>query len=153
MICIPNYRNICSDKHVYIKLAHLAQLFHAVYNNLEEKTVNTDFRESKTTTNFSNEPTYKTAIALNSNTPFTEIAELSEKVKSMMVFSENDAPGGQQGKARICKVCGKEGRMTVIVNHIEANHITGIVLPCNICGKTLQTRNALSVHKLRVHKQ
>ena len=33
----------------------------------EEKTVNSDFWESKPTTNLSNEPTYETAIALNYN--------------------------------------------------------------------------------------
>ena len=103
--------------------------------------------------NFSNEPIYETAIALNSNKPYTEIAELSEKVKSMMDFSENPAIGGQKGRARICKVCGKEGNMGDIVIHIESNHITGIVLPCNICGKTSPSRNALAQHKSSFHKQ
>ena len=91
---------------------------------------------------------------MNSNTPYTEIAELSEKVKSMMVFSENRNTGrGQTGMARICKLCGKEGKMSDIVSHIEAHHITGIVLHCNICGKTSPTRHSLLQHKLRFHKQ
>ena len=98
--------------------------------------------------NFSNEPIYETAIALNSNKPYTEIAELSEKVKSMMDFSENPAIGGQKGRARICKVCGKEGNMGDIVIHIA-----GIVIPCNICGKTKRTRKALRQHKIKFHKQ
>ena len=118
---------------------------------VEEETVNEGFkphtRKSKPMTNFSNEPNYETAIALNSNT------ELSEKVKSMMNFSENAAPGGQKGRARICKVCGKEGNMKNIENHIEANHITVIVLPRNICGKTSPTRSALAIHKSSYHKQ
>ena len=122
----------------------------------EEETVDSSLkphtRKRKSTTNYSNGPNYETAIALNSNTPFTEIAELSEKVKSMMVFSENHT-GGRHGKARICKVCGKEGQMYNIADHIEANHITGIVLPCNICGKTKPSRNALRQHKLTYHKQ
>ena len=68
----------------------------------------------------------------------------------MMDFSEKPAPGGKMVKARLCKVCGKEG---TIADHIESNHITGIVLPCNICGKSSPTRSALSKHKLRFHKQ
>ena len=98
--------------------------------------------------------THETSIALNSNTPYTDVAELSEEVKSMMGFSENDAIGGQRlGKAWVCKVCGKEGYMSDIERHIETYHITGIVLPCNICGKTSPTRKALQVHKTRFHKQ
>ena len=119
----------------------------------EEETVDAGFkphtRKRNSTTNYSNEPNYETTIALNSNTTYTEIAELSKKVKSMMLVSENPAPGGQ----RICKVCGKEGSMTAIVDHIESNHISGISLPCNICGKTSPTRNTLAKHKSRFHKQ
>ena len=125
---------------------------------VEEETVDAGFkpytRKRKSPTTFRNEPNQETAIALNPNTPNTEIAELSEKVKSMMLVSENPAPGGQrEGKARICKVCGKEGKMSVIVNHIESNHITGIALPCNICGETSLTRQALSKHKVKFHEQ
>ena len=67
----------------------------------------------------------------------------------MMLVSENPAPGSQKGKARICEVCGKEGGYQAMTNHIEANHITGIALPCNVCGKTLPTRNALAQHKMK----
>ena len=110
-------------------------------------------RNSKSKANFSNEPNHETAIALNSSSPLIEIAELREKVKSMMLVSENSAPGLQKRKARICKVCGKEGRMSDIIDHIEFNHITGMILSCNICGKTTQTHNALKGHKFRCHKQ
>ena len=126
-------------------------------HTLAEETVHADFQthssKSKSTDNFSNEPNQETTIALNSNSSYTEISELSEKVKSMMIFSENDAPGGQKGKARICKVCGKEGSMSTIADHIEFNHITGIALPCHICGKTTHSRHALKKHKLKLHKQ
>ena len=97
---------------------------------------------------------YEDIAQLNSSTAFTDTAELDEKVKSMMLVSENPAPGSQrQGKARICEVCGKEGRMQAIINHIEANHINGIALPCNICGTIVASRNALFRHKVRLHKQ
>ena len=88
----------------------------------EEEAVDAGFtphtKKRKSLETFRNEPNQETAIALYSNTPHTEIAELSEKVKSMMVFSEKAAPGGQghsKGKARICKACGKEGSMHTIV--------------------------------------
>ena len=120
---------------------------------VKEETDNAGFElytsKSKSTTNFSNEPNYEAAIALNSNTLYTEMAELSEKVKSMMLVSENENPGGKPGKARICKVCGKEGKQGNIIDHIESNHITGIALSCNICGKTSPTRNALAQHIYR----
>ena len=127
-----------------------------ISDTLLQETVDADFKphltKGKSLGNFSNEPNHETAIALNSNTPNTETAELSERVKSMMLVSENYAPG-QKGKARICRVCGKEGRMTVIASHIEFNHITGIALPCNVCGENSSTRNALAQHKFKFHKQ
>ena len=101
---------------------------------------------------FDNDPNYERAIALEVNTDLTDTQELSEKVKSMMIFSEKLAPGNQ-GKLRICSVCGKEGAMKLIIDHIEINHITGILLPCNICEKTFTNRNRLTVHKSRQHKK
>ena len=55
--------------------------------------------------------------------------ELDEKVKSLMEFSKNLAPNGPTGsKAKICKVCGKEGPGIAIRDHIEANHLEGLIL-------------------------
>ena len=63
----------------------------------------------------------------------TDIISLDQQVKSMMIFSDNADPyKGQQGRARICKVCEKEGSMINIMNHIEANHINGISIPCDL---------------------
>ena len=74
-------------------------------------------------------------------------------MKSMMIFSENLDPHGKRGaRARICKVCGKEGSWNKIRDHIEANHITGISIPCDLCGKAHGSRNALRKHKSRNHK-
>ena len=53
---------------------------------------------------------------------------LDQQAKSMIAASENDNRHGT-GKARICKVCGKEGNWADIRNHIEANHIVGISVP------------------------
>ena len=75
---------------------------------------------------------------------------LDQQVKSMMTFSENAAPYGR-GRARICKVCGKEGSCAQVLNHIEAHHIAGISIPCGHCGQVFRTRGALTTHKSRHH--
>ena len=68
------------------------------------------------------------------------LEELEERVKSMMGKSQNILPNGQ--KADVCRVCGKEGKSNQIKNHIEANHLEGIVIPCNLCNKTFRYSNA-----------
>ena len=78
--------------------------------------------------------------------------ELDQKVKSMFEFSENPAPGNTLGRARRCKVCGKEGERTSIINHIEVNHMAGLCIPCEMCGKYLASRAALKQHNRIKHK-
>ena len=101
------------------------------------------------------QPTIETAVALTDQTTnYTYIEGLNQQVKSMMETSNNADPYDKRGqRARICKVCGKEGSWVNIMNHIEANHITGISIPCDICGKAFGSRNALAAHKSRNHKK
>ena len=52
-----------------------------------------------------------------------DLKQLAETVKLMLETSQNLFPNGnrlKQGKQ--CKVCGKEGRATEIMRHIEVNH-------------------------------
>ena len=88
--------------------------------------------------------------------PFEEvknIQDLDRQVKSMMSVSENRTQGkSSTGKARICNVCGKEGQMAQIMQHIEKNHITGVAIPCNDCWMTFPSRNGLASHKSYRHK-
>ena len=87
----------------------------------------------------------QTAIVLTDGTTNkTDIESLNHEVKSMMMVSDNGL-----GRARICKVCGKEGSWKHIRDHIEANHIDGISIPCDLCGKSFKSRNNLSAHKSR----
>ena len=87
------------------------------------------------------------AIAIDQATNVTDIASLDQQVKSMMTFSENANPyESQSGRAKICKVCGKEGSMTNIRDHIEANHIAGIALPCGLCEQVFKSRASLKNH-------
>ena len=93
----------------------------------------------------------KVAIATNLS---SDSAELDEMVKSMMEKSENKYANPKVNlTADRCKVCGKEGRGSAIKDHIEANHIEGIVLPCNICEKTFRSRNALRRHNRGNHSR
>ena len=69
-----------------------------------------------------------------------------------MEKSENNYANGQR-KADKCKVCGKEGMGSAIKDHIEANHIEGIAIPCNLCEKTFRSRNALKLHNRSHHSR
>ena len=75
---------------------------------------------------------------------------LEEKVKSMMEKSQSNYQH-QNVKAVVCKVCGKEGKANAIKDHIEANHLEGIVIPCNLCDKTFRSRNGFKQHKSKTH--
>ena len=80
-----------------------------------------------------------------------DFKELDERVKSMMEKSQNKYANGQHLADR-CKVCGKEGKGNAIKDHIEANHLEGIVIPCNLCDKTFRYRDSLWHHHKREHK-
>ena len=77
-----------------------------------------------------------------------DLQELDEKVKSMMEKTTKQIPNGAQKMAYvyICKVCGKEGQGIAIRDHIEGNHLEGVSLPCNVCGKVYRSRASLRKH-------
>ena len=88
-----------------------------------------------------------------------DLQVLDKKVKSMMEKNQNKIQSGKQangtpirGKTSICKVCGKEGMTTTIRNHIEANHLEGIFIPCDRCDKDFTSRVGLIMHKGRSHR-
>ena len=82
-----------------------------------------------------------------------EAQQLDEEVKSMMEVSENMVQiGNIKRRAKMCKVCGKEGQTTDIMRHIEAHHIISQVShACDICGKVSRSRHGLRAHKSRDH--
>merc|ERR1712129_350820 len=102
----------------------------------------------------SSKSTSEGTVAVTEFTVAADLQNLDDKINSMMMVSENslfNSKGLSIGKARICKVCGKEGQYAHIQSHIEAHHITGVSHVCNICGKTFRVRNSLRYHK-RQHK-
>ena len=97
--------------------------------------------------------TYETVVALTDDkTNSTDIESLKQQVKSMMIISDKADPYKTNGeRARMCKMCGKEGSFGMIINHIEANHITRISIPCDFCEKSYKSSISLTVHKSRQH--
>ena len=77
-----------------------------------------------------------------------DLQELDAKVKTMMVRSQNRISSGTH-MAYICKICGKDGHSINIRDHIEANHLEGVSLPCDLCEKTFRSRNAMRKHQCR----
>ena len=93
----------------------------------------------------------KTMVVLTS--PLSgELEELSKKVKSMMEKTANATADGRR-RLYVCNVCGKEGQSIDVKKHIEANHLEGISIPCNMCDKSSRSRSALSKHKIAYHTE
>merc|ERR1719430_1859553 len=93
----------------------------------EEENENRVNSQLTTTNSGPSEDTTTTALA--------DSDDIRTKVMSMMKYSENKVmsrkkPGSTLGRARICKLCGKEGSMTSVWNHIEAKHLDNSY-PCN----------------------
>ena len=75
-----------------------------------------------------------------------DLLDLDAQIRSMFTRSDISAGNGQ-GKMALCNVCGKEKYFKHMLQHIEANHITGVSHACDLCGKVSRSRNALSKHK------
>ena len=107
-------------------------------------------RCTSSTSNKANYEAESNQTVANTNNFSGDLDGLEEKVKSMMVKGQNLLASGH-GKAYVCNVCGKEGGNTAIKDHIEANHLEGITVPCNHCDKSFRSRNALRKHIMREH--
>merc|ERR1712129_519758 len=96
-------------------------------------------------------PPLEGTVAVTDYTVAADLQDLDDKIKSMIKVSEQKNDGDRKGFKRICKVCGKEGGQFLIVQHIEAHHITGVSHNCNICGKITRSRATMKIHKRRKH--
>ena len=108
---------------------------------------------------FINSPIKPSVLVEIPNQSCTDLQALDEKVKSMMGKGQRMIPDGKQANGTqkqqtvcICKVCGKKGLFKQIRDHIEANHLRGISLPCDQCGKSFSSRTSLEFHKRKYHK-
>ena len=108
----------------------------------------TSLKRQTSSSKISSNPEENRSLAIPTHFSGGDMDALEEKVKSMMEKSQNNYQH-QNIKADVCKVCGKEGKANAIKDHIEANHLEGIVIPCNICDKTFKSRNSFRHHKIR----
>ena len=88
------------------------------------------------------------SIATTKESESVELHELDSQINLLMEYSQVKIAG--QGRMRICKVCGKEGQRSNIMDHIEANHITGFTHNCGVCGKTSRCIEMFN-HNARIH--
>ena len=119
--------------------------------SLPSPVINSDAKNSKNSHSFQISSSKVPGAEENIESAFPShfsgnLEELEERIKSMMRKSQNNYQN-QNRKADICKVCGKEGMSNAIKDHIEAHHLEGIVIPCNLCGKTFRSRNSFRPHK------
>ena len=80
----------------------------------------------------------------------SEFNVLDKEIETMISCNEHVEKGKPVSKVYKCKFCGKVDTKHHLGNHIEANHIDGIAIPCKFCEKIVKSRNALR-HHLRIH--
>ena len=80
---------------------------------------------------------------------YQDLQKLDEQTNSMMDKTSRKMHGKP---LYVCNVCGKEAINGDIKKHIEANHLEGVSIPCNFCEKMFRSRNSLTTHKQRFHK-
>ena len=90
------------------------------------------------------------AIALT-NKSSGDVQELDEVCLSMMEKTSTKSAHAKPFPIYVCKVCGKEGIISAMKHHIEANHLEGLSLPCKFCEKTSRSRKLLKLHLSRAH--
>ena len=76
--------------------------------------------------------------------------KLDEQINSLMTKSSSKNKNGKP--IYVCNGCGKEGIHSQVRNHIEANHLDGISVPCNFCEKIFRSRNSKANHVSVHHK-
>ena len=85
-------------------------------------------------------------VALPSN--FSgDFEELNKMAQSLMEKTSNKKYGFPLYK---CTVCGKEAISGSIKKHIEAKHLEGALISCNLCGKTFRCKTSLAKHSQRI---
>ena len=92
--------------------------------------------------------TFTRTVAVPSNLS-VDLQDLDAKVTSMM----EKTPGKNIHKQPLfrCTVCGKEAKNGDMKKHIEANHLEGVSIPCNLCDHIARSRRRLQTHKSKHH--
>ena len=112
-----------------------------IYQSAKVKTEKTKQNQVQRNFEHKNSTNADTAVALEN----LDSKDLDEQIKSMMTKTD-------KGGTWKCNICGKMSSSSHMIDHIEANHITGVSHACDICGKTSRSRMALATHKNSFHK-
>ena len=75
--------------------------------------------------------------------------KLDEQINSLMTKCLGKNKHGMP--FYICNVCGKMGIHGQMKDHIEANHLEGISVPCNFCDKIFRSRSSKANHVYLYH--
>ena len=131
----------------------------------KQNVVKTALRKNKNQVHSQKELTFSESFVIEKDSPKMTISPIQDKfsedqkdldarVKALIGRSEDMVKLSDKKviKPYVCQVCEKEGQWTTIRDHVEANHLEGILIPCNICRQTFSTRNALRQHKSRLHR-
>ena len=79
--------------------------------------------------------------------------QLNSQISLMMEESETMVSNGSQmGRTYQCKICGKRSSASHIRDHIEGNHLEGVLIPCVFCTKVCKSRSGMRKHKHKYHK-
>ena len=89
-------------------------------------------------------------VALLSNRIHENLQELDEQVNSMMGRTEKRNVHGQP--IYQCTMCGKEAKNAHLKYHIEAKHLEGVSIPCNLCPNMFRSRSILAAHICKAHR-
>ena len=100
----------------------------------------------------------KEQLCYKSTVDISKHGDLDKQIEAVMGRSEKIIKiGGRKngevrmGKAYICQICFKEGKRSNIMVHIEASHLDGILISCNLCEKTFKSRVYLKQHISHQH--
>ena len=135
---------------ILVKSSYFYSLKTFVQNKIEAQTTSSSFFKLDAKSNeddifeekrsFTNELANVEKVASIS----TNIQELEEQINQYLEKC-------QDGLYR-CTLCGKTGnRSRNLKNHIET-HIESLEFPCDKCGQTFRSRNALNQHIFYKHK-
>ena len=115
--------------------------------NVNKKPVSQTFPKLEDTV----EPQLETRVAVADKIVVNvELEQLDEQISTMIDLTDN--LDHLKRKLTKCNICGYEAPRSFVVRHIEANHITGVTHPCEICGKTARSRHAMRMHMYSKHK-
>jgi hypothetical protein len=72
-------------------------------------------------------------------------------LKNYMERVEAGPQGGVMWQCGVCQKTYPHSRSSNLKDHIEANHLGDLALPCDRCDKTFSTRASLRMHVKKKH--